>query len=73
MCEHHPEEAKYLVVSAKERLEDSFPKTYEHFEKLCEANHGKNDICMDEVVHDHMMEWHNGMMMKVEKLLDKWE
>ena len=73
MCEHHPEEAKYLVVSAKERLEDSFPKTYEHFEKLCEANHGKNDICMDEVVHDHMMEWHNGMMMKVEKLLDKWK
>ena len=73
MCEHHPEEAKYLVVSAKERLEESFPKTYEHFEKLCETNHGKNDICMDEVVHDHMMEWHNGMMMKVEKLLDKWK
>ena len=73
MCEHHPEEAKYLVVSAKERLEDSFPKTYEHFEKLCEENHGKSDICMDEVVHDHMMEWHNGMMMKAEKLLDKWK
>lgn len=73
MCEHHPEEAKYLVMSAKERLEESFPKTYEHFEALCEVNHGKNDICMDEVVHDHMMEWHNGMIMKVEKLLNKWK
>jgi hypothetical protein len=72
MCDAHPDEAKYLLESAKERLEESFPKTYEHFEKLCEGNHSKGEICMDEVVHDHMMEWHQAMHMKVKKLLEKW-
>lgn len=71
MCEQHPDEAKYLLESAKERLEESFPKTYEHFEKLCADNHGKDEVCMNEVVHDHMMEWHNAMHMRVQKLLDK--
>lgn len=71
MCEEHPEEAKYLLTSAKERLEESFPETYEHFEKLCSIDHGKNSICMEEVVHDHMMEWHQAMKMKTEKLLAK--
>jgi hypothetical protein len=28
---------------------------------------------MDEVVHDHMMEWHQGMKMKAEKLKGKLE
>lgn len=72
ICEEHPEEAKYLLESAKERLEESFPKTYEHFEKLCEDGHGKDEVCMNEVVHDHMMEWHNAMHMRVEKMLKKW-
>ena len=72
MCESHPEEAKYLLESAKERLEESFPKTYEHFEKICKDPHGKNEICMDEVVHDHMMEWHQAMKLRVEKLMKKW-
>ena len=71
ICETHPDEAKYLLESAKERLEESFPKTYEHFEKLCETGHGKGDICMNEVVHDHMMEWHHAMLMKAEKMLKK--
>jgi hypothetical protein len=71
ICESHPDEARFLLESAKERLEESFPKTYEHFEKLCEASHGKGDICMNEVVHDHMMEWHHAMHMKAEKMLKK--
>jgi hypothetical protein len=58
MCKEHPEEAKYLLESAKERLEESFPETYKHFEKLCEDPNTKTNICMDEVIHDHMMEWH---------------
>ena len=29
------------------------------------------DICMDEIVHDHMMEWHHAMKIKVETLKDK--
>lgn len=72
MCETHPDEAKYLLESAKERLEESFPKTYEHFEKLCNDLHSKSEICMNEVVHDHMMEWHQAMKLRVEKLMKKW-
>lgn len=68
ICEAHPDEAKFLMASAKERLEDSFPKTYEHFEKLCEHAHEKSDICVDEIVHDHMMEWYHALKMKLEKL-----
>lgn len=72
MCKEHPEEAKFLLESAKERLEESFPETYELFEKLCGDPDTKANICMDEVIHDHMMEWHQGMKMKVEKLMSKW-
>ena len=72
MCEAHPDEAKYLLESAKERLEESFPATYEPFKKLCESTRSKGDICMDEVVHDHMMDWHQAMHMKVKKLMEKW-
>ena len=71
MCEAHPDEAKYLLESAKERLEESFPATYERFEKLCEATHSKGEICMKEVVHDHITEWHQAMLMKVKKLMAK--
>lgn len=71
MCETHPDEAKYLLESAKERLEESFPKTYEHFEELCSDSHGKSEICMNEVVHDHMMEWHQAMKLRIEKLMKK--
>ena len=57
LLDTHEDVAKFLMESAKERLEESFPKTYEHFEKMCEETHGKGEVCMDEVVHDHMMEW----------------
>lgn len=72
MCEAHPDEAKYLLESAKERLEESFPATYEHFKRLCENTHSKSEICMDEIVHDHIMEWHQSMQMRVKKMLEKW-
>ena len=71
LMEVHPQVAKFLMESAKERLEESFPTTYEHFKKLCEATHAKGEICMDEVVHDHMMEWHHAMKIKTEALKDK--
>ena len=66
--EAHPEVAKFLLEAAKERLEESFPKTYEHFEHMCEENHGKSDICMDEVVYDHMMDWCHAMKRKIESM-----
>ena len=72
ICEAHPDEAKYLLESAKERLEESFPTTYEHFKKLCEATHSKGEVCMDEVVRDHMMEWPQAMHMKLKKMMEKW-
>ena len=68
MCDY-PDYAEFLIDSAEERLEKTFVETYKHFEKLCKEH--KTDICMDEVVHDHMMEWHQGMKMKVDKLKDK--
>jgi hypothetical protein len=65
----HPEYAEFLVDSAEERLEKTFVDTYKHFENLCKEH--KADICMDEIVHDHMMEWHHAMKLKVEALKDK--
>ena len=65
----HPACAEFLIESAEERLNKTFVETYEHFERLCKET--KSDICMDEVVHDHMMEWHHAMKMKVECLKDK--
>ena len=73
MCDY-PEYAEFLIESAEERLEKTFVDTYKHFETLCKEH--KSDICMDEVVHDHMMEWHHAMKMKAESLEEKkknWE
>ena len=64
----HPEVSKFLLESAKERLHESFPKTYEHFEEMCKEE--KNGICMDEVVHDHMMDWCSSLKMKLASLED---
>lgn len=69
MCDY-PEQAEYLIDSAEERLEKSFPETYKQFKALCEEDKEKA-ICMDEVVHDHMTEWHQSMRLKVENLKDK--
>lgn len=68
ICETHPDAAKFLMESAKERLGESFPKTYEHFQNVCEDSHAKSDICVDEIVHDHMMEWRHALMMKLASL-----
>ena len=65
----YPDYANFLIESAEERLEKTFVETYKHFETLCKEH--KTDICMDEVVHDHMMEWHHAMKMKAECLEDK--
>ena len=62
MCDY-PDYAEFLIDSADE--------TYQHFEKLCKEH--KSDLCMDEVVHDHMMEWHHALKMKVETLEKKKE
>lgn len=68
--EAHPEVAKYLMESAKERLEEDFPESHEHFETLCEETHGKGEVCMDEVVYDHMMDWCYGMKLRLERLME---
>ena len=65
----YPDYAEFLIDSAEERLEKTFVETYKHFEKLCKEY--KTEICMDEIVHDHMMEWHNSMKIKVGTLKDK--
>ena len=64
----HPEQAKFLLDSAKERIEESFPDTHKHFKKVCEDQ--KSGICVDDVVCDHIMEWHSALKMKLEHLED---
>lgn len=63
-----PDLAEFLLESAKDRLEESFPQTYELFKKMCEENHEKGENCIDEIVHDHLMDWHYGMKRKIEHL-----
>lgn len=70
--EEHPAIAKFLLESAKERLEESFPKTYEHFEDMCEETHGKGEVCMNDVVYDHMMDWCYSMKRKIEHMEKEW-
>lgn len=70
--ETHPKVAKFLLESAKERLEDTFPKTYEHFEDICEESHGKGEVCMNDVVYDHMMDWCHSMKRKIEHMEKEW-
>ena len=61
-----PAIAKYLCESAKERLEEDFPKTYEHFKTLCEDEKtGKH--CLEEMVEEHMMDWYEGMTNRVKR------
>lgn len=67
----HPEYAKFLMDSAEYRLDKTFTETYERFEKLCDDHPAA--ICMDEVVHDHMMEWHHALKIKLECLEKKDE
>lgn len=70
--EENPAVAKFLMESAKERLEESFPKTYEHFEEMCEEIHGKGEVCMNDVVYDHMMDWCYSMKRKIEHMEKNW-
>ena len=67
--EAQPKVAKFLMESAKERLEESFPQTHEHFKEICEEHSGKGEVCMDEVVYDHMMDWCHSMKRKLEHLM----
>ena len=72
LMEENPKIAKFLMESAKERLEESFPKTYEHFEDMCEETHGKGEVCMNDVVYDHMMDWCYSMKRKIEHMEKDW-
>jgi hypothetical protein len=65
----YPDYAEFLIDSAEERLEKTFVETYKHFETLCKEH--RTEVCMDEIVHDHMMEWHHAMKIKVESLKEK--
>lgn len=69
VMDDYPDCAEFLIDSAEERLDKTFVDTYKHFETLCQEN--KRDLCMDEIVHDHMMEWHNALKMKAESLEHK--
>lgn len=63
----YPAISDYLCDSAKERLEETFPKTYEHFKHICEEERGKDGKCLNEMVEEHMMEWHQNMLNRIKK------
>lgn len=63
------EVATFLIESAKERIEESFPKTHEHFEKVCKETRGRDTVCMEDVVYDHMMDWYYGLKRKLDHLM----
>lgn len=63
----HPDIAKYLCDEAKSRLEDNFPKTYEHFKELCEGEKDKGSTCLNEMVEEHMLDWHESMLNKIKR------
>lgn len=68
LAPEYPEIADYLIESAKERLEESFSKTYEHFEKMCEEHRGKDEICMHKIVYDQIMDWRQSMLTRIDHL-----
>lgn len=59
------EVANFLYQSAKERIEDGFPKTYELFKHTCETDKAKDGHCMNEMVEDQFMEWHEELEHKL--------
>lgn len=68
MCEY-PKCANFLIESAEERLEKDFTETYKHFKELCEEE--KSEMCIGEIVHDHIMEWHHALKIKAESIEEK--
>lgn len=64
--EECPDVAKFLSDSAKERLENDFPTTYNHFKKLCEDEKSGHH-CLNEMVEEHMMDWYEGMMNRAKR------
>lgn len=65
LMEDNEEIAKFLYQSAKERIEDGFPKTYELFKSTCESDTAKNGKCMSELIEDQLMEWHEELEYKL--------
>mgnify|MGYP006874718061 CR=1 FL=1 len=42
------------------------------FEEMCEETHGKGEVCMNDVVYDHMMDWCHSMKRKIEYMEKDW-
>lgn len=61
-----PDVAKFLVESAKTRLDTDFPTTHAHFNKLCEED-GKEKHCLNEMVEEHIMDWYEGMLNRIKR------
>jgi hypothetical protein len=38
---------------------------------MCEETHGKGEVCMDEVVYDHMMDWCHAMKRRLEHMMEE--
>lgn len=64
--EECPDTAKFLVESAKARLDTDFPTTYAHFKKLCDADEDAH-CGLNEMVEEHMMDWYESMLNRIKR------
>ena len=63
MKEQSPEVAKFLIISANDRLEKSFPETKKMFMDMM-----KDDKTMlKDLVDDHITDWSTEMKDKIKK------
>lgn len=68
MKSEYPEEADYLLKSARYRLENSYPETKAMFTRACEHDKDRKDgKCMDELIHEQFEEWHDELCTKLKK------
>lgn len=67
--EEEPELAKYLYLSAKNRVMSNFPEAKSLFDQLCAKEAKKDHSVFKELLDDHLDEWKS----HVEDELKKWK
>lgn len=62
-----PGVAKFLCMSAKDRIENSFPQTKELFNEICHKDKEHGGECLKDTVEDHLEEWYKELVEKLKK------
>lgn len=62
-----PGVAKFLCMSAKDRIENSFPQTKELFDEICHKDKEHGSECLKDTAEDHLEEWYKELVEKLKK------